>query len=259
MFLRKENEMNEHKFDGKGEIYKKYRPDYPRELLDWLYSDGGFSAESVVADVGSGTGIFSRCLLERGSRVFAVEPNGDMRKKAESTLGKYSGFVSVAASAESTGLEENSVDFVTAAQAFHWFDREKFRLECRRILRPVGKVLLLWNTKDTSSELVRGIAEVSSRFCPSFSGFSGGIDFSDSSKEFSGFFSGEYISKFFKKDFALDKERFVGRCLSSSYSLKEGDEGYSGYVSAIENLFDEYSRDGVIFIPNFTCCYMGSV
>lgn len=259
MFFRKENEMNEHKFDGKGEIYKKYRPGYPGELFGWLYSDGGFSAESVVADVGSGTGIFTRCLLEKGSRVFAVEPNGDMRKKAEASLEKYSDFVSVAASGESTGLEENSVDFVTAAQAFHWFDREKFRLECRRILRPGGKVLLVWNTKNPSSDVVGEIGALNRRFCPSFSGFSGGIDFSDSSKEFSDFFSGEYISKFFKNDFALDKEGFVGRCLSSSYSLKESDDGYSQYVSAFENLFDEYSRNGVIFIPNFTCCYMGSV
>lgn len=251
--------MNEHKFDGKGEIYKKYRPDYPGELFGWLYSDGGFSAESVVADVGSGTGIFSRCLLERGSRVFAVEPNGDMRRKAENALGKYGGFVSVAASAELTGLEEKSVDFVTAAQAFHWFDRDAFRLECRRILRPEGKVLLLWNTKDPSSDVVRGIARVSRRFCPSFSGFSGGIDFSDSSKEFSDFFSGEYIVKFFKNDFALDKESFVGRCLSSSYSLKNGDDGYCSYVFALEKLFDDYSKDGLVFLPNFTCCYMGSV
>lgn len=251
--------MNEHKFDGKGEIYKKYRPDYSDEFIEWLYSDGGFSADGVVADVGSGTGIFTRRLLEKGSRVFAVEPNDDMRKKAETALEKYSGFVSVCGTGESTGLGENSVDFVTAAQAFHWFDREKFCLECRRILRPCGKVLLLWNTKDSSSEVVRGIAEVNRRFCPSFSGFSGGIDFSDSSREFSDFFRGEYVSKFFKNDFALDKESFVGRCLSSSYSLKEGDKGFSEYAAELENLFDKYSRDGVVFIPNFTCCYMGSV
>lgn len=251
--------MNEHKFDGKGEIYKKYRPDYSDEFIEWLYSDGGFSADSVVADVGSGTGIFTRRLLEKGSRVFAVEPNDDMRKKAENALEKYSGFVSVCGTGESTSLGENSVDFVTAAQAFHWFDREKFRLECRRILRPAGKVLLLWNTKDSSSDIVRENAEINSRFCPSFSGFSGGMDFSDRGKEFSDFFSGEYISKFFKNDFALNKEGFVGRCLSSSYSLKEGDDGFSEYVSELEKLFDKYSRDGIVFIPNFTCCYMGSV
>lgn len=251
--------MNEHKFDGKGEIYKKYRPDYPRELLDWLYSDGGFSAESVIADVGSGTGIFTRRLLEKGSRVFAVEPNSDMREKAENDLRNYSGFISVSGSSEATGLESGSVDFVTAAQAFHWFDRDKFRLECRRILRPVGKVLLVWNTKNPSSDVVGEIGALNRRFCPSFSGFSGGIDFSDSSKEFSDFFSGEYVSKFFKNDFALDKESFVGRCLSSSYSLKDGDEGFSEYVSELEKLFYKYSRDGIILIENFTCCYMGSV
>lgn len=250
--------MNEHKFDGKGEIYKKYRPDYSDEFIDWLYSAGGFSAESVVADIGSGTGIFTRRLLEKGSTVFAVEPNADMRKMAESSLEKYSGFISVCGSSEAMGLDSQSVDFVTAAQAYHWFDREKFLIECRRVLRPGGKVLLVWNTKDAASDIVRENAGINRRFCPSFNGFSGGTDFS-SENEFSDFFSGEYISKLFKNDFALDKEGFVGRCLSSSYSLKDGDEGFSDYVAELEKLFDKYSVNGVVFIPNFTCCYMGSV
>ena len=148
--------MNTKRFTGKAELYRKFRPSYTQELFQYLYSPQvGFSQDSVIADIGAGTGIFTRLLLERGSKVYAVEPNADMRETSKNDLAEYKNFVSVNASAENTGLDEASVDFITAAQAFHYFDREVFKQECRRILRPGGKVVIIWNDVDKYSELIQ--------------------------------------------------------------------------------------------------------
>jgi 16S rRNA A1518/A1519 N6-dimethyltransferase RsmA/KsgA/DIM1 with predicted DNA glycosylase/AP lyase activity len=95
--------MNEEKFTGKADIYAKYRPTYPDSLMDYLYSQVGFQKSSVIADIGSGTGKFSQLLLQRGSLVYGVEPNEDMRRTAEKELSQYPDFISVDAPAESTG------------------------------------------------------------------------------------------------------------------------------------------------------------
>lgn len=116
--------MYEKRFDGKGEIYARFRPTYPKAMLDYLYTKGGMRAGSVIADVGAGTGILTRLLLERGCTVFAVEPNADMRRKAEETLRSFAACHFTCGNAEQTLLPDHSVHFVTAAQAFHWFDRK---------------------------------------------------------------------------------------------------------------------------------------
>src|SRR5665647_1534650 len=122
---------NDCKFSGKANVYAKYRPTYPEEYLEYLASDCGLHPGIDAADIGSGTGILTRQLLAREVRVFAVEPNRDMRRMAEAELSGYSGFVSVDAAAEHTGLADQSIDLITVAQAFHWFDMEQFQLECR--------------------------------------------------------------------------------------------------------------------------------
>ncbi len=116
-----------HRFDGKGDIYAKARPQYAAGLLDYLRHTLHIAAGSTLADVGSGTGIFTEQLLQNGYRVFAVEPNGDMRRKAEEKLSRTPGFISVNGSEAAMHLPDGSVDHVTAAQAFHWFDADAFR------------------------------------------------------------------------------------------------------------------------------------
>jgi SAM-dependent methyltransferase len=132
--------------------YVKYRPSYPSALFDALERDCGLAKRSVVADVGSGTGIASELLLERGYRVYGIEPNRAMRGAAERALSRWGGggrgdFVSIEGRAEATGLENESVELVFAAQAFHWFEREACRREFSRILRPQGFVALVWNDR----------------------------------------------------------------------------------------------------------------
>lgn len=128
----------------------------------------------MIADIGSGTGKFARQLLERGSRVYCVEPNDEMRKIAEQKLHAYPGFISINGTASFTGIKEK-VDVVTAAQAFHWFDGNEFQEECRRILRPGGRVFLIWNLRVPDSAITNACRETFRRYCPKFVDFNTGM------------------------------------------------------------------------------------
>src|ERR1035438_5165838 len=111
------------RFSDRVENYIRYRPGYPLEALLALKSECGLSPQQAVADIASGTGIWTRMLLENGNPVFGVEPNPEMRQAGERLLARFPKFTSVTGSAEATTLPDQSVDFVTAAQAAHWFDR----------------------------------------------------------------------------------------------------------------------------------------
>jgi len=135
------------RFSNRAEDYARYRPGYPPEILGLLGTWCQFSPQHVIADIGSGTGLLSQIFLENGNRVFGVEPNAEMRAAGEEFLRRYPRFTSVAGSAEATTLRDDSVDFVAAAQAFHWFEKEPTRREFRRILKARGRVVVLWNER----------------------------------------------------------------------------------------------------------------
>ena len=255
--------MNEERFTGKAYIYKKFRSSYPKELIDYLYSQVGFIENSTVADIGSGTGIFSRLLLEKGSLVYGVEPNEDMRMTAEKDLFEFKNFekyISINAPAENTGLDDKSVDFITAAQAFHWFDRQLFKLECRRILKDGGKVVLVWNSRDENSKIIRVNDDIIDRYCPDTKGHR--QRGADDPKEYSDFFADGFCEyKTFRNDVLFDRESFIGRNLSSSYSPKnETDpDSYHEFVKELSELFDEYNINGILSFPQITKSYVGGV
>ena len=251
--------MNENKFDGMGKIYAQFRPSYPQEFIDYLYSGIGIGQNSIVADIGAGTGILTRQLLEKGSRVIAVEPNDDMRTVAQADLGGFDGFSCVGGSAENTALADRSVDFITVAQAFHWFDRQLFKAECKRILKPGGKVVLVWNRRDEASALVRENDETNRKFCPNFKGFSGNMRGAENGGDFGDFFMGEYEAKVFCNDLFFDEQGFIGRNLSGSYALKADDADYPVYVAALKALFVKYSSGVRLAMPNSTHSYAGKV
>ncbi|MEB9193609.1 class I SAM-dependent methyltransferase, partial [Bacillus cereus] len=186
-------------FTDRADMYAKYRPSYPNEYIDYLLPANQVKGNRIVADIGSGTGIFSRQLLESGLHVIGVEPNDDMRKMAEQSLKLYSRFQSIKATAENTTLKENSVDLVTVAQAFHWFDKEAFKIECQRILKQKANVALVWNSRDLTSPLIKENAEICQKTCPNFKGFSGGID--ETPEVFNSFFKdGKYEFKEYQND-----------------------------------------------------------
>ena len=135
------------RFSSRVENYIKYRPSYPVEILDFLKKKKILAKDTSIADIGSGTGILTKIFLDNGNHVYGVEPNNDMRKAAENLLRDYKNFSSVKGSAEATGLEENSINLIIAGQAFHWFDVEKAKKEFKRILKPNGHVVLIWNNR----------------------------------------------------------------------------------------------------------------
>lgn len=251
--------MNETKFDGMGKVYSKYRPSYPREFIDHMYSFTGIDRSGVIADIGAGTGILTKLLLEKGNPVFAVEPNGDMRAVAETDLGSFPLFAPINGTAENTGLQNKSIDLITVAQAFHWFDPASFKKECTRILKPLGMVALVWNSRDEQSALVLENDEINRRYCTNFKGFSGGMRGTVDEGNFGDFFDGEHDTKVFENNISFDEEGFIGRNLSASYALKANDPEYQEYVDALRALFAKHSDAGRVIMPNFTRSYIGRV
>lgn len=243
---------NSHRFDGKAEDYAAGRPAYAEGLFDLLFSEYGFSVREAVADIGAGTGIFTEALLRRGCMVYAVEPNAQMRQQAEERLSSYGGFISVAGDAAHTGLDSGSVGAVTAAQAFHWFDAEAFRAECCRLLRPGGKVVLVYNRSD-DTPLQRALDDAAARCCPDFCGRSGGMAEQDA--RIAAFFRGEFETFRFANGREEDEQTFVRRALSSSY-VPSG-EGKERYAAAVRSVFMRFAAEGKVFVPRTTWAYIG--
>ena len=250
--------MSVHKFTGKAEGYSKFRPRYPGALLDYLTASDSLKDGSVIADVGAGTGILTGQLLDRGFTVLAVEPNGDMRRIAERDLGFHPAFRSINGTAENTTLPNGSVDLVTVAQAFHWFDRDRFQTECRRILKPGAKVALVWNSRIPTGEIALKLYEVCSKHCPTFVGFSGGIETMPA--VFERFFrDGRYDFHTFPNDERHDIDGFIGRTLSGSYAPAESDRNYRAFVAELTELFERHQAGGVLTVPAETHSYLGCV
>lgn len=249
------------RFSGKVENYVRYRPGYPPELPGLLGEECGLSPDSVVADVGSGTGILSRVFLDNGNRVFGVEPNEEMREAAERLLSDYAGFTSVPATAEATGLDTGSVDFVTAGQAFHWFDPAGARAEFMRILRPGGWVTLIWNARRKEGERTPFL-EAYERLLETY-----GTDYAEvghgrrgSPEEVRDFFWPEEVEvTTFDNRQVLDLEGLKGRVLSSSYVPSEGQPGYAGMLEELERVYRAHEEGGKVTIEYDTRVYYGSL
>lgn len=244
--------MNEEKFTGKADLYDKYRPCYPNTLVDFLYENAKCEC---VADIGAGTGKFTRCLMKKPWRVIAVEPNANMREK----LSKIGDIKIISASAENTGIADSSIGLVTVAQAFHWFDEIKFKAECRRILSADGQLAVIFNNRVSEGcEISRARDEICMRYCGAF--HSGHIG-RRSIEEGDAFLRGEYFSetKYFDadNDQEMDEQSFVGDTLSRSYAIKEDHADYGRFVGALREAFSKYSKDGKVIVKTKTVCYLG--
>ncbi|MFX3619343.1 MAG: class I SAM-dependent methyltransferase [Sporolactobacillus sp.] len=249
---------NSEKFTGKAALYAQYRPDYPQQLIDDLIHENHLSPESRVADIGAGTGILTRQLLERGLHLLAIEPNNEMRASAEQTLATYSQVEFFAKPAEATTLPPVSVDLITVAQAFHWFQPEQFKNECRRILKPGARVALIWNSRDSQSPLIQQTEQICRKFCPDFSGFSGGMETID--LRIPAFFQQDaYREETYQHPLHYSLEQFVGRHLSASYAPKPEQPNYTPFIEALKNLFEKFKKKETVSFPNLTKLYFGKV
>lgn len=246
------------RFTGKAETYAAFRPSYPSALLDFLLTATTLSNESIIADIGAGTGLFTRLLLERGLTVHAVEPNADMRAQAEAALSGYPKLTMFGGTAENTGIAPKSVSLITVAQAFHWFDQAAFADECARIALPSAKVALLWNVQENSHPIALETLNIYQRFCPSFKGFSGGM-LKDMAM-YQRFFKGRPFQILtFDNALRYDQATFIGRYLSSSYAPMPGSPNHENFVADLTALFERHNKDGILMLPNSTQLIFGDV
>jgi ubiquinone/menaquinone biosynthesis C-methylase UbiE len=245
------------RFSSRVGNYVRYRPSYPPTVLDLLKTQCGLTEASVIADIASGTGIFTRMLLGNGNRVLGVEPNAEMRHAAEEFLLSHSNFTSVAGSAEATTLADHSVDFVTAAQAAHWFDREKARREFIRIGKPGAWTVLLWNERRTDS----------TAFLTSYEKLlvEYGTDYQDvrserTTEQIETFFSpAQFQVRTFDYQQEFDYPALEGRLLSSSYTPQAGDPGYAPMLRELRRIFDQYRVNDRVAFEYDTRVYYGQL
>jgi len=245
------------RFTDRVDDYVRYRPGYPPALVEFLRRECGLAPGCDAADVGSGTGRLTELLLAAGARVYAVEPNAAMRRAAERLLGGAPGFVNTCGRAEATGLVDASVDLVTAAQAFHWFDQVASRAEFLRILRPAGVVALVWNERDDAgSALLRDFEGFLRRFSVEYDE----IDHrrTASRERLAAFFgAGGFREAEFPNRQDLDLDGLRGRYLSASYALPRGHPRFEEALEALGELFRRHQLDGRVRIDYRTRVYRG--
>ena len=228
------------RFSGAAAAYARHRPGYPSELVDWLVAQARLGPGDRVADVGCGTGIFTRALAARGLRVIGIDPNPDMLGEARAAGGavRY-----LRAEAAATGLADRSLALVTVAQAFHWLDLDRALAEFARVLRGGGQVAAIYNLRargtlmDAYDALLR---RFSSHYGGIESSWRGTLDALRAHPLTHGHreWEGENAQEF-------DYDGLHGRAWSSSYVFR-GVEDRPGFDAALRALFDAHARGGRI-------------
>ncbi len=244
------------RFSTRVENYIKYRPSYPPGVLDTLRERCGLTQTSVIADVGSGTGILSEVFLRSGNVVYGIEPNREMREAAERLLSDYPNFHSLDARAEATTLPDGNVDFVTAGQAFHWFQPAEARSEFERILKPGGWVVLTWNIRQIdTTPFLRAYEQLLNTY---------GTDYAEVHHR--GNATEDIIEQFygnppqlavFPNSQSFDFEGLKGRLLSSSYTPEPGHANHEPMLQALRAIFDEHQVGGRVTFEYETRLHYG--
>ena len=244
------------RFSNRVENYIRYRPRYPQAIVPLLERECALTPQSVVADVGSGTGILSELFLANGNRVFGVEPNREMREAGQRQLAGYCLFSSVDGRAEATKLEPATVDLVTAGQAFHWFDRPVASAEFARILKPRGWVVLVWNKRRKEAT---PFARAYERLLQSWSPDYDKVDLKN--------LTDEVIAEFFKPGgFQLrtlenrqvfDYQGLEGRLMSSSYAPEPGHPNHAPMLAELRAIFDAHSVNRTVTFDYDTAVHFG--
>lgn len=240
------------RFSSRVENYIKYRPKYPQEVITFLKEKNILLNDSIIADIGSGTGILSNLFLKNGNLVYGVEPNKDMRNAAEELLISYPNFNSIDGSAESTKLSKNSIDLITAGQAFHWFDVDKTKKEFKRIIKPKGYVVLIWNNRRKEAS---GFPSEYDQLILKY-----GKDYKEvrkNEKNIDKFF--QYEKKVLYNFQEVNLEEFKGRVLSASYIPLEDDPIFGKMIKDFEDLFIKYQEKGLLKLEYDTEIYFGKI
>ena len=243
------------RFSSRVENYVKYRPGYPPAVVDLLAAECGLHAGSVVADVGSGTGLLTELFLKHDARAYGVEPNREMREAGERRLRGYPTFTSVDGTAEATSLPDRSVDFVTAGQAFHWFDHARARVEFARVLRPGGWVVLVWNERRGATPFLAAYEQLLHEYAVDYAA----INHRQVGAEAIGAFfaPGSYTKATFENRQVFDFDGLAGRLLSSSYAPEPGHPRHVPMLGELRAIFAAHQRDGSVAFEYDTEVYYG--
>jgi len=242
-------------FSAKVADYVSSRPDYPDALFRQLKEACNLGPASVVADVGAGTGLLTHGLLVRGYTVVAVEPNQPMREAADRLLASLSGYSSVDGSAERIPLAASSVDLITAAHAFHWFEVEAARLECLRVLRPNGQVALVWNDRHKSDPLHQALDAVLGDY--------GGVKRSalvahEERGDIPAFFGKTQPREFaWPHQHVINEAGLLSLVFSRSYMPdRKSVQGHQAVIQ-LRELYRRFSSGNVLTVPYTTVAYLG--
>lgn len=244
------------RFSDRAENYAKYRPRYPEAVFEFLKQECGIDSSSEVADVGAGTGIFAGQIAPFVARAFAIEPNREMRQEAAKHLADVPNVAILDGSAEQVPLEDSSVNLVTAAQAFHWFDQESARTEFARILRPPGWVALIWNVRDPGKDAFQEqFDQWLQTWAPNYKGANHG---ESELSRIEGFFGPKSFKKaVFRNAHFLFWEELLGRTLSSSYFPLPTSGQHDQSVQALKEIFDDQKVGGRVNFDYRTEVYLG--
>jgi ubiquinone/menaquinone biosynthesis C-methylase UbiE len=237
---------NIHVFSGKASHYVKGRPGYPPEVIALLKSECGLTSGSIVADVASGTGIFTKLLLDNGNPVFAIEPNEDMRIAAEHYLKPYGKLSSMNRTAEATTLDDHSIDFVTVAHAVHWFNIPQARKEFLRILKNNGWLVIINNSPVVETPFELAYANLIKKYSIN-RGVKIKQSYSSQEAALKDLYGGSaYMQKRFPHRHKLDWEGLVTRILSKSDVPNETEPGHASMLKEIKIIFDKYQIEGYV-------------
>jgi ubiquinone/menaquinone biosynthesis C-methylase UbiE len=244
------------RFSNRVADYVRYRPGYPSAVRDVLRAECGLKSGHVIADIGSGTGFLSELFLKNGNRVFGIEPNEAMRQAGGEYLASYDGFVSINGSAESTTLDDASVDFVTAGQAFHWFEQNAARGEFLRILKPAAWVVVVWNERLTdASPFVREYEDLLRKFGTDYASVKESYPREEHMRDFFG--AGAYSSHTLPNFQEFDFDGVAGRLRSSSFVPTRDHANFAPMMAELQRIFDAHNQDGQVRLEYTTHIYFG--
>jgi len=244
------------RFSDRVQSYARYRPSYPSGTIDVLVSAGALSPDDVVADIGSGTGKLTELFLRHGNTVFGVEPNPEMREAGERALACFPRFRSVDGRAEATSLDSSSVDVIAAGQALHWFDLKAAAVEFRRVARPGGRMVIVWNDRDLdASPFMAAYEDLLRRHGTDYE-LANHQRFGDGPVE-AIFGKSGYRSHRLSHSQRFDRAGLRGRLASSSYTPASDEPGHEAMLRDLDALFDAHQHEGEVSFVYVTRLYHG--
>lgn len=249
-------QLTTERFSDKVQDYIQYRPSYPVKMIEYVCNELNLNNTSYVADIGSGTGILTKLLVDKCKMIFGVEPNTNMREASVRQLSKYDNFIPVNGTSENTTLNDNSIDFITVAQAFHWFNIEATMLEFQRIIRKNGLMILIWNNRINNTDFLKVYEQLLRQYATDYNEVNHKNISEDTIKKL---YKINYNKLTYENYQEFDFSGVIGRLSSCSYTPKKNTKEYRIIYDELESAFNHYSVDNKIKFNYETEMYIGEI